>query len=76
MLILKALYNYFPLRERDKMLLRPFFCVGEFGTDSFLARPRRKMFPAVFVEGFGCVQFADFLKIFTTVHLFPPEGKR
>ena len=26
-------------------------CVGEFRTESFLARPRRKMFPAVFVEG-------------------------
>ena len=49
MLMLKVLYNYLPLpREGDKMLSRAFLC-GEFGTDSFLARPRRKMFPVVFV---------------------------
>ena len=35
------------LRERDKMLLRTILC-GEFGTGSFLARPRRKMFLVVF----------------------------
>ena len=35
------------LRERDKMLLRAILC-GEFGTDSFLVRPRRKMFLVVF----------------------------
>ena len=35
------------LRERDKMLLRPILWGRErvFGTDSFLAWPRRKMFP-------------------------------
>ena len=36
------------LRERDKMLLRAILC-GEFGTDSFLVRPRRKTFLVVFV---------------------------
>ena len=38
------------LRERDKMLLRAILC-GVFATDSFLARPRRKMFLVVFVVG-------------------------
>ena len=36
------------LRERDKMLLRAILC-GVFGTDSFLARPRRKTFLVDFV---------------------------
>ena len=36
------------LRERDKMLLRAIF-VDVFGTDSFLVRPRRMMFPVNFV---------------------------
>ena len=36
------------LRERDKMLLRGILC-GVFGTESFLARPRRKMFLVDFV---------------------------
>ena len=36
------------LRERDKMLLRAILC-GVFGTESFLARPRRKMFLVDFV---------------------------
>ena len=34
------------LRERDKHVVQEPFCVGVFGTDSFLARPRRKMFLA------------------------------
>ena len=37
------------LRERDNMLLRAILC-GVCGTDSFLARPRRKMF-RVFFKG-------------------------
>ena len=36
------------LRERDKMLFMA-FCVGVFGTDSFLASPRRKTFLVDFV---------------------------
>ena len=50
LLIFKALLQLLTsshLRERDKMLLRAILC-GVFGTDSFLARPRRKMFPVVF----------------------------
>ena len=39
------LLNSTHLRDRDKMLLRAILCGGgEFGTDSFLVRPRRKMF--------------------------------
>ena len=44
---LKALYNYLPrptCGNEIKCCQEP-FCVGAFGTDSFLARPRRKMFP-------------------------------
>ena len=51
MLILRALYNNLPrptCGNEIQCYLEP-FCVGAFGTDSFLARPRRKMFPAVFV---------------------------
>ena len=40
------------------MLLRAILCVGVFGTDSFLARPRRKTVLVDFVDGDG--------------HLFPP----
>ena len=46
------------LRERDKMLLRAILC-GEFGTDSFLVKPRRKMFHVVFV-GRGMVMVTYF----------------
>ena len=42
------LLNSAHLRDRDKMLLRAIY-VGEFGTDSFLVRPGRKMFHADFV---------------------------
>ena len=36
------------LRERDKLWLRAILCEG-FGTDSFLAKPKRMMFPVSFV---------------------------
>ena len=41
------LLNSTHLRDRDKMLLRAILC-GEFGTDSFLVKPGRKMFHVVF----------------------------
>ena len=37
------------LRERDKLLLRAILCGREFGTDSFLVRPRRTTFLVVSV---------------------------
>ena len=46
------------LRDRDKMLLRAILC-GEFGTESFLARPRRKMFLVGFA-GKGMVMVTYF----------------
>ena len=51
MLIVIALYNYLPrltCGNEIKCCYEP-ICVGAFGTDSFLARPRRNMFPADFV---------------------------
>ena len=52
MLIFKALYNYVPrptCGNEIKCCQEP-FCVGVFGTDSFLAKPRRKTFLVVFGE--------------------------
>ena len=52
LLIIKGslqLLNSTHLRDRDKMLLRAIFVLEEFGTESFLVRPGRKMFLVVFV---------------------------
>ena len=48
------------LRERDKMLSRAILCGEEgFGTDSFLARPRKKTFLVVFaVRGMVMVTYS------------------
>ena len=55
------------LRERDKMLLRAILC-GRFGTDSFLARPRRKTILVDFVEkGMEMVTLSGSV-------LFPPSA--
>ena len=63
------LLNSTHLRDRDKMLLRAILCGreegGEFGTDSFLARPRRKMFHVDFV-GNGMVMVICFRSVLFT----------
>ena len=60
------LLNSTHLRDRDKMLLRAILC-GEYGTDSFLVKPGRKMFHVVFAGRgmvmdiyFGNVPFSPF----------------
>ena len=69
------LLNSTHLRDRDKMLLRAILC-GEFGTGSFLARPRRKTFLVVFVGKkmvmdiyFGSVLFPRFSMYVTCLSL-------
>ena len=54
------------LRERDILLLRAFY-VGESGTDSFLVKPRRKMFHVVFV-GRGMVMVTCFGSVLSPSH--------
>ena len=63
----------FSLRERDKMLLRSILCVGGgggegggAGTDSYLERPERRMFLAVFVG------VSMEMVIFSGIALLPP----
>ena len=69
------LLNSTHLRDRDKMLLRAILMWREYGTDSFLVRPGRKMFLVDFVGRemvmdiyFGSVPFTPFNMFVTSLN--------